>query len=130
MEEEGASGATNRGTGNLMSGPTATDGPSVTVNDSNSLSQAYQDLSTSGGGTIYLAPGDEPYAIRLAEGGSDHVRIVSADPNDPVDISRIKLDLLENVTIENVSVNSSHLPRPSWDDLQIYKSSGVEIKNS
>jgi hypothetical protein len=79
----------------------------VTVDTPAELASAYAQLSTApGGGTIGLAAGFPAGAeINLSGGGSNPVHITSADPSDPVRVSRIALDNADNIRVSRLRVN-------------------------
>lgn len=106
--------------------------PSVFAGSPGELLTAYLDLSSSSGGTIYLT-GDFPSVgeISLSGGGSAPVHITSADPVDPVLVSRIDFDGVDNVRVSDVRVDGSAVERPEWHrDLDINGSSRIEISDS
>lgn len=115
-----------------MSGQTqsAFDGQSVFVSDSTSLLEAYQSLSTTGGGTIYVSAGTEPIELVLNNGGSDPVRIVSSDPLNPVELTRLKISDAENVTVQSFRVDSSGVEDRDYSmDMEILGSSQIKIND-
>jgi hypothetical protein len=106
--------------------------PSIFVSTPTELVSTYLQLSTSpGGGTIYLSA-DYPASgeISLSGGGSNPVHITSADPSDPVEISRISFNDADNVKVSGVNVNGDDVVRPDWHrDLDIINSSRIEIED-
>jgi hypothetical protein len=107
--------------------------PGVFVDSESALADAYATLSTTpGGGTIYLTRGFSPDdQIALFGGGRHPVHITSANPNNPVEISRISFDDVDNVRVSNVNVDSSDVSRPDFmRDMDINDSSRIEIANS
>ena len=82
----------------------------ITVTNSNELSEAFEDLASSDGGTIRLADSAKPYDIYLADRGSPEtdapITITSDDPARPATIAQMTLVGRENVTIEEVVFDS------------------------
>ena len=109
-------------------------GPEVTVDTPQALTQAYLDLSAwdGAGGTIYLAPGFPRLGeIALEQGGDNPVHITSADPADPVQVSRIVFDAVDNVRLSHIHVDSTGATRPDFmRDIDITNSARIEILNS
>jgi len=110
--------------------PVSAGAPGVFVGSQSELEDAYATLSTTpGGGTIYLTqdfPSDE--GVYLSDGGSNPVHITSANPSDPVDISRIYLNDVDNLKVSGVAVDSTGTFVPEFQgDVDINNSSAIEL---
>jgi hypothetical protein len=103
----------------------------VTVSTPAELAPAYAQLSASaGGGTIALAR-DFPARgeISLSGGGNNPVHITSADPSNPVRVSRIAIDQADNIRISRLRVNGDGIERPDWHrDLDVTNASRISIE--
>lgn len=106
-------------------------GPTVTVETPAALQQAYLDLSawTDGGGTVRLAAGFPRLGeIALSGGGDNPVHITSTDPGDPVQVSRIVLEGVDNLRLSHLHVDSTGVVRANFHrDIDITRSSRIEI---
>lgn len=106
--------------------------PGVFVDSESALADAYATLSTTpGGGTIYLTRGfSREDGVYLSGGGSNPVHITSANPNDPVDISRIYLNDVDNLRVSDVAVDSTGMFVSQFEgDVDINGSSAIELSN-
>ncbi|MBF9032137.1 hypothetical protein HKCCE3408_17190 [Rhodobacterales bacterium HKCCE3408] len=106
--------------------------PVVIVSTAAELQQAYATLSTtSGGGTILLSDDYPSRAeINLTGGGSQPVHITSVNTDDPVQISRIAFDDVDNVKVSGVHVDSTGVSRDDYlQDIDIDYSSRIEISD-
>lgn len=110
--------------------PVSAGAPAVIVNSTAELEAAYVTLSTTvGGGTILLG-GEFPEGegIVLGGGGGHSVHITSENAVEPVAVSRIKLNGVENLKVSNVTVDSTKIEFPkSQGDLDIDNCSNIEI---
>ena len=115
-----------------MSSDTLQSGTTIVVSDAASLASAYQTLSTtSGGGTILIAPGVSIDEIGLSGGGQEYVTIASEDPNNQAVIGRINIQNADNITLSGLDVDSTGISRPDWhNDIDISGSSNITIENS
>lgn len=103
----------------------------IQVSNATQLQEAYGYLSNlEGGGVIEVTSDATGLDISLEDGGNQHVSITSADTSNPVTISRIATDNVENVSFSYLDVNSEGVDRTSWHtDLQITSSNNIEITN-
>ena len=97
------------------------------------LVDAYEALSNlQGGGEIHLTHAFEGQTINLngANAGTQPVTIRSADPDDPVSISRISTNDVDNMRISDLKVSSDGIDRDEWrDDLSVVNSRNIELEN-
>jgi hypothetical protein len=109
-------------------------GPVVTVDRPEALEQAYLDLSVwaDGGGIVLLAAGFPSMAeIALSGGGPNPVHVTSADPENPVRVTRIALDGVDNLRLSRIHVDSSAMVRREADrDVDITRSTRIELTDS
>lgn len=111
--------------------PTITNAAIVTVSDTESLRDAYNILSRSGGGTIEVSQGSRPIEIALSGGGQDHVNIRSANETAPTLLHRLSFDKVENVTVSDFRIDSSDVSRPDWHkDLMVSGGKNIVIEDS
>ncbi|MBF9036665.1 hypothetical protein HKCCE2091_20715 [Rhodobacterales bacterium HKCCE2091] len=103
---------------------------SVFASSDREVQAAYADLSAEeGGGTIYLSadfpPGDE---IALQGGGDAPVEIAPAEDAGRVQVSRIALTGVENLTIRGLHVDSTGVARREHhQDVDIRDGGGIAI---
>lgn len=101
--------------------------PVILATTLDAVQSAYATLSsTPGGGEIHLGPDLEDAELILRGGGPELVTIRSADPEDLVTLSRIKMNDVENVRVTEVAVDSTGVDREDWkSDLDVSGSHGV-----
>ena len=104
----------------------------ITATNTDEIAAAHQALSSAGGGTIRVVGGTDPIRLHLQDGGTGHVRIVSADPGDPTLLSQISMDGVSNVTVSGFAVDSTGVDRPEWhkDVMVGGDSRGVTIEDT
>jgi nitrous oxidase accessory protein NosD len=85
----------------------------ITVSSQAEAQSAYLQLAANGGGTILLAAGAEPYKLELKgdldDGNNAAIEIRPEDPNGDLNLSRLWMRDVENVTVRNVRVDTSEL---------------------
>lgn len=108
----------------------------IIVSSTAELKAAYEFLSVEpGGGEILLASGSQDMSIRLTQyqlqaNGDEPVTIRSEDPENPVTVSQIRLDGVNNVHIRDVDVDSEGVPHaPGEHDLNIGGSESITLEN-
>ena len=113
----------------------AQNGPAITVASYSELQDAYEQLSSlPDGGTILLDSDGGPYWVNLDRLPEPHnpVTIKSSDPDNPAQVSQINIREVDNIRVENVIVDSTHLENRAEhsDDVQIRSAENIEIVDS
>ncbi|OAN71019.1 hypothetical protein A8B78_20390 [Jannaschia sp. EhC01] len=103
----------------------------IQVSNAQELQDAYATLSNSvGGGRIELLGDAEGMGLLLRGGGSEPVHITSADTSDPVALSFISLNDVDNVRISDVDVDNTGVDFPSGSGgFGIADSEAIELSN-
>ena len=107
----------------------------ITVNSTIEAQAAYEQLVANGGGTILLAAADKPYDLILKGEGaglnSPDILIKPEAPDSNVKLSKVELTYLENVTVRDVSVDTSEVPGSETNhNFDLNKVDNVKILDS
>ncbi len=88
--------------------------------------------TATGGETIYLKAGAEPYDLSLSKvNPASNVTLTSFDPDHPAVFETLKLNASSNITVDNVVFSSANADRAAYlSDIFVTDSAHITIKNS
>lgn len=107
-----------------------TNGKAIIVSSSSELAAVLK--TATGGETIYLKAGVEPYDLSLSKiNPASNVTLTSFDPDHPAVFETLKLNLSSNITVDHVVFSSGNADRAAYlSDIFITDSAHITIKNS
>lgn len=105
----------------------------ITVTSNSELRDAIDQLEAAGGGRIELENTGSKYNLSGNNFGTEDgtITITSADPDDPAVMSGIRVIDSQNLSFENLTINSEGVDRPNWvKDFMVENGKNISVSDS